>query len=695
MCGIYAFASLARLLSSSEMASRIVESLGDVNSRGTDAAGLCILNRDAIVMHERVVGDADELRKKIADVMSAPNSELMGRIGLGHTRWATNGGNIARNAQPMMSDPANSFCLIFNGVMENFEIVKNRLMSAGYTFDTPTDTEVVAKLFLYYRKRYPTASFEKLCKKAFNRCAGDMAIVVASPLFPDTIVACVRNTPLIVGVTNDTHLEEFKMITEPHVDMVDVHMHRYAVENGSDVEICSESYGFTNNVTGKIHLENNEIFKLTKDRIEFFVENGADRSIRRTSNSSNLVRMIAPIECSDQDSNGPNKRDEMRCRPKKFTPFVQQQKANVLKQGYNHRMKEEIDEQYDSISKLIDQTLDRQSRLLSIGTLTEEHLERLHNAKDCYFIACGTSLNSSKAASSTFSSLLGIRCHEYAASDFLDKKFSITSDDVAFFISQSGETQDTKKALVYCKAMGALCISVTNRDKSSISQEAHCDIKVHAGHEISVASTKAYTNQFLTLVLAALYIHQTKGLPAEERRPLIDAIIELPEGIKKSLNANVCHFVDVIKKHQSALFTSRGVHHASILEGALKLLEVAYIHANAITSGELKHGPLALVCNEKCVIVIASNEPVCGELIDISIQQISTRQCIPLIICTDKMVDKYANSGSLLIAVPETHYLLQGILTIIPLQNIAYEVAISLNLNPDRPRNLAKAVTVN
>jgi glucosamine--fructose-6-phosphate aminotransferase (isomerizing) len=309
-------------------------------------------------------------------------------------------------------------------------------------------------------------------------------------------------------------------------------------------------------------------------------------------------------------------------------------------------------------------------------------------------IGCGTSFHSAIATRQILEELTELPVMVELASDFLDRKTPVFRDDVCFFISQSGETAETLVALRYCKERGALIVGITNTVGSSICRESHCGVHINAGPEIGVASTKAYTSQFISLVMFALVMSQDRISMAPRRQEIIEGLKSLPNDIKQvlALDHEVFMLAKELYKQKSLLVMGRGYNHSTCLEGALKIKELTYMHSEGILAGELKHGPLALVDEKMPVIMVITRDPVYVKCMN-ALQQVTARDGRPIVICEqDDGETKSCAFKS--IEVPHTTDCLQGILTVIPLQLLSYHIAVLRGCNVDCPRNLAKSVTV-
>jgi len=322
------------------------------------------------------------------------------------------------------------------------------------------------------------------------------------------------------------------------------------------------------------------------------------------------------------------------------------------------------------------------------------HIPSIRRARRMVMIACGTSYHSCIATRAILEEMSEIPVTVELASDFLDRKTPIFRDDVCVFVSQSGETADTLLALRYSHSRGALCVGITNTVGSAISRETDCGVHINAGPEIGVASTKAYTSQFIVLVMLALLLGDDKISLVDRRKAIITGLKQIPEQIKTVLKQDsLFHRLaeDTLNKERSLLIMGRGYQHATCLEGSLKIKEISYMHCEGVLAGELKHGPLALVDENMPVILVITKDSHYAKTMN-ALHQVTARAGRPIVICNDgtefgKAVQDY-------IRIPETEDCLSGILSVIPFQLLAYHLAVVRNLNVDMPRNLAKSVTV-
>jgi glucosamine--fructose-6-phosphate aminotransferase (isomerizing) len=330
---------------------------------------------------------------------------------------------------------------------------------------------------------------------------------------------------------------------------------------------------------------------------------------------------------------------------------------------------------------------------ITLGGL-RAYLPIMRRGRRIVFIACGTSYHSCIATRAIFEELTEIPVSVELASDFLDRKTPIFRDDICVFLSQSGETADTIMALRYCMERGALCVGVVNTVGSTLSRETHCGVHINAGPEVGVASTKAYTSQYIALLMMALQLSEDRISFTERRNQIIEGLHALPGMIKTVLNQDSALqelATTVLANSKSLLLMGRGYQYATCLEGALKIKEISYMHSEGILAGELKHGPLALIDENMPVIIIMTQDSLYPK-VQSAFAQITARKAQPIILCNEN--DEGIQKGAKTIRVPKTVDCLQGLLNIIPLQLLSYHLAVKNGCDVDFPRNLAKSVTV-
>ena len=356
-------------------------------------------------------------------------------------------------------------------------------------------------------------------------------------------------------------------------------------------------------------------------------------------------------------------------------------------------MQKEIFEQPESVVNTMRGRVNYEQLKVTLGGI-KDYIGEIKRCRRLMFIACGTSYHSAVATRQLLEELTELPVMVELASDFLDRGTPIFRDDVCFFISQSGETADTILALRYCKQRGALIVGITNTVGSSISRESHCGIHINAGPEIGVASTKAYTSQFISLVMFGLVMSEDSMSKRERRDEIIRGLKNLPGHIKRvlDLDKQILELSKELVNEKSLLIMGRGYNYATCLEGALKVKELTYMHSEGILAGELKHGPLAMVDPTMPIVMVVMDDPVKQKCMN-AYQQVAARGGNPIIVCNENDDEINALSKKM-IKVPKTVDCLQGILSVIPLQLLSYHIAVLRGYDVDCPRNLAKSVTV-
>merc|ERR1719347_1660551 len=367
----------------------------------------------------------------------------------------------------------------------------------------------------------------------------------------------------------------------------------------------------------------------------------------------------------------------------------------IMKGNYSSFMQKEIFEQPESVVNTMRGRINFELEQVTLGGI-KAYVPEIKRCRRLLMIACGTSYHSAIASRQLLEELTELPVMLDLASDFLDRNTPIFRDDVCFFISQSGETADTLNALRYCKQRGALIVGITNTVGSTISRESHCGVHINAGPEIGVASTKAYTSQILSLTMFGLVLSEDRMSFRPRRQEIINCLKDLPDLIKEVLKQDekVLSIAKQLYQNRSVLIMGRGYNFSTCLEGALKIKELTYMHCEGIQSGELKHGPLALVDETVPIIMLIMRDNVHSKCMN-ALQQVTARKGRPIIVCEkgDVETQKWASEDRF-IEVPKTVDALQSILTVIPMQLLSYHLAVLRDCNVDCPRNLAKSVTV-
>jgi glucosamine--fructose-6-phosphate aminotransferase (isomerizing) len=594
----------------------IIKGLHRLEYRGYDSAGVALQNGDM-----RIYKKAG----KVSDLEDfAAHQDLAGKMGMGHTRWATHGAPSDRNSHPHTSGDER-LAIIHNGIIENYATLKDELISEGHEFRSDTDTEVLIHLIEHIQKNTGLDLRESV-RVALNEVVGAYAIVVMSKDEPDQLIAARKGSPMVIGVGKDEYFI------------------------ASDASPIVE---YTKNV---IYLNDNEIAYLKRDELLI-------------KNLDNVVK----------------------------TPYVQELeiKLEMLeKGGYEHFMLKEIYEQPRSIKDCMRGRIQPDEGLVQLGGI-KEYADKLKNVDRIIIVACGTSWHAGLVGEYLIEEYARIPVEVEYASEFRYRNPIITDKDVVIAISQSGETADTMAALELAKEKGATLFGICNVVGSSIPRLTHAGVYTHAGPEIGVASTKAFTAQVTVLTLMAFYMGQQRGkLSVSQSVSLLSELDQIPALVEKALKSNeyIQKIAAQFKDARNFLFLGRGTGFPVALEGALKLKEISYIHAEGYPAAEMKHGPIALIDEEMPVVVIATKNSSYEKVIS-NIQEVKARKGVVIAIVTegDTEVKKMADH---VIEIPDADEAFLPILATIPLQLLSYHIAVMRGCNVDQPRNLAKSVTV-
>jgi glucosamine--fructose-6-phosphate aminotransferase (isomerizing) len=610
MCGIVAY------IGNRQAYPIIIKGLQRLEYRGYDSAGVALLNGDLRVYKK--AGKVSDLAAFVAD----KNTE--GKIGMGHTRWATHGEPNDRNAHPHYSQ-SKEFSIIHNGIIENYASLKAELMKEGHTFESDTDTEVLIHLIEEVSNK-AKVELEEAVRLALGEVVGAYAIVILSKNDPNKLIAARKGSPIVVGIGKD----EFFI--------------------ASDATPIVE---YTKNVA---YLNDGEVA---------IIDNG----VLTVKTIGNEIKI----------------------------PYIQEleMKLEALeKGGYEHFMMKEIYEQPRSIADSMRGRFDVDSGTIKLGGIREFD-QKLINAKRIMIVACGTSWHAGLVAEYLIEDLARIPVEVEYASEFRYRNPIIYEDDVVIAISQSGETADTLAAIELAKSKGATIFGICNVVGSSIPRATHGGSYTHAGPEIGVASTKAFTAQVTVLTLLALQIAHRRGTIKESRfREILNELDSIPKKVEAALKSNnqIKEIAERFKDVKNFLYLGRGYGFPVALEGALKLKEISYIHAEGYPAAEMKHGPIALIDEEMPVVVIATKHGSYEKVVS-NIQEVKARKGKIIAIVTegDTAVKEMADYT---IEIPETDEILVPLVSVVPLQLLAYHIAVMRGCNVDQPRNLAKSVTV-
>ena len=593
----------------------LLEGLRRLEYRGYDSAGLALLDAEKCIQRTRALGRVAALEDKLQQI-STP-----GMIGISHTRWATHGVPAERNAHPHMS--SDRVAVVHNGIIENYEILREQLVAKGYSFQSETDTEVIAHLI--DENLELEASLFDAVKASVKQLQGAYALGIISPIEPDTLIAVREGSPLIIGVG----LGEYFI--------------------GSDVQAMLP-------VTNRfIYLENGDLVKLSHYSIQIF--DNAGNSVERP--------IIESKACSLDSELG----------------------------EFRHFMHKEIHEQPQAVQNTLEGRLGRDTVKQCITG--DNVAETLAQVKEVQIIACGTSYHAGLIARYWLESMTNLPCQVEVASEYRYRR-QPKRDGVLFVtISQSGETADTLAALEKAKENNALAtLTICNVPESSLIRESDFSLLTVAGAEIGVASTKAFTTQLVCLQLLIGLLAQAQGDILQSVENIVTNLKKLPVLLERAIGKEgeietlAEHFIE---KHH-ALFLGRGDQYPVAMEGALKLKEISYIHAEAYPAGELKHGPLALVDTEMPIIAVAPKTALIEKLKS-NLEEVRSRGGV-LYLFADKNTGIEAKDNLHLIEMDEVPESLAPIIYTIPLQLLSYHVAVLKGTDVDKPRNLAKSVTV-
>ncbi len=598
----------------------IIKGLKRLEYRGYDSAGVALFDGNDINL-AKTKGKVDELK-----TISESSISLEGSLGIGHTRWATHGVPNNINSHPHFSNSGN-LVIIHNGIIENYESIKQELTNRGYSFESDTDTEVLVNLIEEVKKK-EDVKLGKAVQIALNQVVGAYAIAVFDKQKPDEIVVAKLGSPLAIGIGD----KEFFIASD-----------------------ASPFIEFTNNA---VYLEDEEMA---------VVRLGKEIKLRKIKDDAIAYPLVQELQLNLEE---------------------------IEKGGYDHFMLKEIYEQPRAIKDTFRGRLLVNKGIVKMSGI-DQNLEKFMNADRIIIVACGTSWHAGLVAEYIFENLARIPVEVEYASEFRYRNPVITHNDVVIAVSQSGETADTLAAIKLAKERGAFVFGVCNVVGSSIARETHAGAYTHAGPEIGVASTKAFTTQITVLTLMALRLAKEKGEFSESKfHEILTEMENIPAKVEQALESNplVEIIADAYKDSNNCLYLGRGYNFPVALEGALKLKEISYIHAEGYPAAEMKHGPIALIDDQMPVIVIATNNGHYEKVVS-NIQEIKSRhgRIIAVVTEGDKQVSELADH---VIEVPDTLVCLSPLLTTIPLQLLSYHIAVMRDCNVDQPRNLAKSVTV-
>jgi len=691
MCGIFGYCNHCVAKPVGQLVQNLINGLRRLEYRGYDSAGICVDRADGTpvivkragnvqVLHDAAV-TANEGKLKMDEIVANAS-------GIAHTRWATHGPPVDKNAHPQSNNDAHEFAVVHNGIMTNFTEMKQFLEGKGATFKSDTDTEVIAALLAYLYKQQPTITFGKLMMEVMKLVNGAFAIAVKSVHYPGELAACKIGSPLVVGIKRaatahadpaspDTPAEpatptdgvskaamRHRRTTSSIGDEWDDRIIGAPAEPGEPVEVfvASDTTPIIEHTKHVMFCDDHDIVHVKDGKVHIF----------------NAKRMEGS--------------DKLKAEMRVLTELETELEA-LTKGKFPHFMLKEIYEQVETVVGSMRGRLDFGTGKVRLGGFSREK-RVLFTARRFLFVACGTSLNACLAVRPLFDELAHCPIMVENASDFLDRKPKVFRDDICIFVSQSGETADTLRVMEYCKEKGAILVGFTNTVGSTISRFTDFGAHLNCGPEIGVASTKAFTSQIVCMTLFALLMAEDSIELQPRRNEIIQGLASLSANVAATLQAcdePTKKLAAQLAGAKSLLVLGRGYQFPTALEAALKVKELSYIHTEGINAGELKHGPLALIDGDIPVVILCTKDAIIDRLRS-AVQQIKARNGRPIVVLSepDPELEKLAET---VIRVPQTVDCLQSVINAIPMQLLAYRTAVARGNNVDCPRNLAKSVT--
>ncbi len=610
MCGIIG------IVSSDAVADRLVDGLRRMEYRGYDSAGICTLDGGKLV-RRRAEG------KLLNLVGVLERNPAAGTIGIAHTRWATHGAPTSANAHPHATDEV---AIVHNGIIENFRELRAELAADGRSFESETDSEVVAHLISREIENGETP--ESAVRTVLPRLRGAFALAITFRQHPGLLIGARLGSPLVIGHGVDPDNPEMFL--------------------GSDALALAP---LTQRIT---YLEEGDWVIVQQDRVQIFDSEGRET--------------IRPVQPSGASA------------------------VAVEKGNYRHFMQKEIFEQPTVVAQTLSSYLRREDNSVALPQFDVD----ISAVKRITIVACGTSFYAGMVAKYWFEQFARVPVDIDVASEFRYRDPVLEDDGLALFISQSGETADTLAALRHCKAEGQTIGVVVNVPTSSMAREADLLLPTHAGPEIGVASTKAFTCQLAVLAALAAHLAVKKGrFTREEEKDVVGHLLEAPAALNAALghDEDIAAMAPLIAPARDVLYLGRGQDFPLALEGALKLKEISYIHAEGYASGEMKHGPIALIDDEVPVVVIAPSGPLFEKTVS-NMEEVRARGGKVVLISDAKGLEQAGDGCLATIEMPVVHPLIAPLVYAIPVQLLAYHVAVVKGTDVDQPRNLAKSVTV-
>lgn len=606
MCGIVGY------IGKENCANFLVEGLKRLEYRGYDSSGICVLNEGRLSCYKKA--------GKIVNMEAILPPKIIGKSGIGHTRWATHGGVTDANAHPHLS--ANGkFAIVHNGIVENYETLRAKLTAEGFEFKSTSDSEVIAMLL---EKNF-SGDFEKAFYQTLSLLEGTYGIVAIYADEPDYLMVGRKGSPLVLGIGDGCTF------------------------------IASDVSAFLGHTKQAVYLEDNENCKVY-----------ADSFITTDFTQEKKQKEIATIEWDA---------------------------AELDKKNYEHFMLKEIFEQPESVARAYAGRILPDIGTAKLGGLNMEPAE-LAAVDNIGIIACGTSYHAGLVGSYLLEELARLQTVVHIASEIRYKNPILRRNSLQFAVSQSGETIDTLLAMREFQRKGGRVLGICNVVGSSIARESDGGVYVHSGPEVAVASTKAFTSQLTVFLLFSILMGRMRDMSQYRGVQLIDDLQKIPEQMEAVLKKSE-QIAEIAKKYSKLnnfLFLGRGISYPVVMEAALKLKEISYIHSDGIAAGEIKHGPIALIDKNTPVIFVVPQDHLHDKMIS-NIQEVKARGGKLIAVCNEGD-EKIRSLVQDVIEVPKTEPLFSPLLTILPLQLMAYYTAKELGCDIDQPRNLAKSVTV-
>ena len=613
MCGIIGFVG-----KNEEAAPILLDGLERMEYRGYDSAGIAVRSEELGLQVRKSKGRLKALRELCHD-----GADLHGNLGIGHTRWATHGEPNDINAHPHVSE-GGKVALVHNGIIENYQEIKENLLRQGVKFTSETDSEVVAQLLEFHYQE--CGSMLEAVGRVLRRVEGSYALGIICADYPNALIAARKESPLILGFSPEGNF------------------------------IASDVTAIIKHTRDVVYLEDGEIAVLTADTVDYFDTE------------------MSPI-------------------PEKAHSTVNWDVSAAEKGGYPHFMLKEIFEQPEAIRKTISPRIRDGRVVLDDIHMPESYVRDIDRV---YIIACGSSYHVGMVSKYNWERLLRRPVDVVLASEFRYCDPLVNERSLVVVISQSGETLDTMAAMREAKRLGGRTLAIVNVVGSSIAREADDVLYTWAGPEIAVATTKAYSTQLALMDLVGLYLGEKLGtIPEGEYTAILAAIQRLPEQMREVLaqTERVQYYAARYFNHSSVFFIGRNLDYAMGMEGSLKLKEISYIHSEAYASGELKHGTISLIEPGTLVIALGTYAPLFDKAMS-NVVEVKARGAEVLALTTEDFREKMENVADATLTIPVTHTVVQPSLGVVPLQLFSYYVALQRGCDIDKPRNLAKSVTV-